>query len=262
MDNRVRLILGPPRSGTSMLQAALCQHPKVYGIYEPQRAIIWKEASDLAFQDVFQTPQRVFELFSQKKSTENLDSPDTIFVSKEVLGKILIHEPEDLIPSGTQIAYIFKSPLSAFNSMLRNSQNLVFGMYSNIEFFIGRYKKHADFMRKLIKNNFDIMAINFEDFVKQSESKLRELCKRWGISFSDKMLDWEHTGEGLWDKIAMNPTQRQALRDSSFHNVLMNNKRISPNISDKPLYTEEQSRLINQELGGIYNELNELTERN
>jgi hypothetical protein len=188
-----------------------------------------------------------------------LDSPDTVFVSKEVLGKTLIHEPEDLIPSGTQIAYIFKPPLSIFNSMLRNTQSPVFGKYTGEEFFIDRYKRNVAFVRELRKKGFDIKIINFEDFIRQSESKLRELCKKWGISFSDKMLDWEHTGERLWDKIAMNPIQRQGLKDLSFHDTLMSTTGISKKTKSAPLYTEEQAKMLDKELSGAYNELNELS---
>ena len=133
---------------------------------------------------------------------------------------LLIREPKKVLSS-----YIKKNEL-------KNSKEL--GYYDQYKIF-----------KYLLKNNEQIIIINSEDLILNTEKTLKKLCQKLKIQFDKKMLSWpkgERNSDGIWGQV----WYKNVINSTSFENNKLVKKIVIPN----------KYQDILKECNEIYEELN------
>ena len=133
---------------------------------------------------------------------------------------ILIRQPKKVISSYLK------------NNSLQNSKDLGFP---------DQYK----IFKYLLSNNLDIIVINADDLINNTDKTIKSLCKKLKINFTNKMLLWPkgmRKSDGIWGKVW-------------YKNVIQTNS-FQENISNRNYDIPEKYINILNECNKIYNELN------
>ncbi|XP_071941271.1 uncharacterized protein [Antedon mediterranea] len=114
-----------------------------------------------------------------------------------------------MLPKGYRHAFLIRNPVKVFPSwkkMLNNFQKALsseFRLENNNNNVPKRYGfgESLELYEHLIKTGIepDPIIIDSDDLLENPEMILREFCKRTGIQYDDKLLNWD-TGEGVLQK--------------------------------------------------------------
>jgi hypothetical protein len=172
------LIIGPPRSGTTLLASIIGSHKEVAVIIE-----------DLNF--------TIRKMTGKKFLGNKLCIPNQIEISKKgskysrLLKKIGLGKR---LPTSK---YSIKDYLSLPNfniiAILRDGNNVVSSIMSRgnkkFEEATYRWRRAVEIIDFLLKNNKNIIVINFEDLVVKTESTIRSVLDFLGLDYYPEILE-------------------------------------------------------------------------
>jgi|GEM_PF-5222399 len=251
---QIRMILGPPRSGTTVLQNALCEAENTQGIYEPIRVETFEDKKPLQYLNfsVFKSlddPECHPEIKKQPKKT---------FILKEAMGYFLAKLGNRIIPSDKDVerakpVFIFRDPYDTYNSIKK------VGWYP-INDFISIYKKCCNTCLELKKRFPDnITVVTYDQFMKNPGKILEKICKNWGLKFNDNLLNWK---KSVFDKISFHPNQRERMLRDGIHNTLLNQTGKLSDCKPKKLKLNFlERRKIRRELEPLYKQVSEIANK-
>jgi len=151
------------------------------------------------------SPDTEMEFQTIKEGQRKTGTPDYSFFSKEVPeGKFLIGKetighstmkdctlevfPDDEAIRATRPLFIFRDPRETLTSWLKN--NLI-PIEAGPEFFIQAYRHTY----KLLLHSLDVCeytsVITYDALCADPERHVREICRRWDLSFHSDMLAWK-----------------------------------------------------------------------
>jgi hypothetical protein len=206
---QIRYILGPQRSGTSLLQRALSTSANHLGIFEPLRA-------EIAFDK-----KLTYSVFKQTTDPEchtlMKEFPDKIFILKDALGRTIRRElGDEIFPSPNDIKrsaplFVFRNPLDTFRSVQRQ------GWYSH-DAFISLQEQAFTTFNKLKELYNNVSVITYEKLVSDPENYLRQICSKWNIKFENTMIEWN---KKYLDAVKYHPEGKKELLQTNFQSSLM-----------------------------------------
>jgi hypothetical protein len=170
-----RIIIGPCRSGTTMLLRSFRNHP----------------AALTEFQTI-------------KKGQRQDGAPDHRFFSRPVpADKFLIDKetigygtdedctlsvfPDDDAIRATRPLFIFREPRSTFESWLKN--NLVHPG-EDIRHFLQAFRHTYALLLHAIDVSGDVSVVTYEQLCRESRRHLEHICRKWDMPFHPGMLVW------------------------------------------------------------------------
>ena len=184
----IRIILGPPRSGTTALQNALCEAKNSLGLYEPIRAERLMDNCTLA---TFK-----YRAFLDYDNPDLLDvmqrNKGKLFILKDGLGKTLSKwakkiflEHDDIVERGKPL-FIFRNPVYTFNSFKK------LNWHQTADDFVKENKMVIDVFNKLKDKHPDDVEVTTEEKLSSNPKKvLKNICNFWGIDYTDNMVNWK-----------------------------------------------------------------------
>ena len=185
-DPQIRFIVACPRSGSTLLMRIFAESP-VCAV--TSRLILMGKAGSR-------------ELFSPDYSILEDSSHHSVFVSGMNLGKrFLICKEElgnnsqkgeclyDVCPSPSAYAkvrpiFLIRDPIRVFDSWKNvgwtDAQSLI-DCYTNMFGMLHRAPAHA------------VSCLLYERLIQEPETEVKRICARWGVPFSETMLNFEHS---------------------------------------------------------------------
>jgi len=226
-------VIGPPRSGTTLLMRMLAAHSQIYSRAEPHLLtplahLGYFDTVDAAPFDHLQAAEAAREFVADLPRGE-ADYLDACRAYMDVLyGRMLAAR------GGGKPFFVDKTPANAlvlpFVSrvypearyvVLTRHPAAVFGSYAN-SFFDGDYEAARRFnpilnryvpamARFLRARAVPLVQVGYETLVQQPEAEMRRVCAFLGVEFEPGMVDYgEHAfeGKGLGDPVTVNRQSR------------------------------------------------------
>ncbi|MCK6555689.1 sulfotransferase [Candidatus Binatia bacterium] len=230
---RLILVIGPPRSGTTLLMRMLAAHSQIYSRAEPHLLtplahLGYYDTVDAAPYDHLQAAQSVREFVADLPGGES-DYLDACRAYMDTLyGRMLAARGGgkrffvDKTPANALVLpFIGKVYPTARYVVLTRHPAAVFGSYAN-SFFDGDYDAARRFnpildryvpamARFLRARTVPLVQVGYERLVQQPEAELRRVCEFLGVEFEPKMIDYgeqRFEAGGLGDPVTVNRQTR------------------------------------------------------
>ncbi|HVM97858.1 MAG TPA: sulfotransferase, partial [Candidatus Acidoferrales bacterium] len=233
MEQQLLFVIGPPRSGSTLLMRMLSSHSQIYSRAEPHLLtplahLGYFDTVDAAPFDHLQAAQAARELVADLPRGEKdyLDAcrayTDTIY------GRILAACGEgkpfflDKTPAnGLILPFLSKLYPRARYIVLTRHPAAVFSSYAN-SFFDGDYEAARRFnpilnryvpamARFLREREVPLIQVGYEQLVQQPEAEMRRVFDFLGLSFEPGVIDYgshSHDSRGLGDPIGVDKHTR------------------------------------------------------
>lgn len=228
IEPRLIFVIGPPRSGTTLLMRMLSSHSQIYSRAEPHLLtplahLGYFDTVDAAPFDHLQAAQAAKELVAELPRAEE-DYLDACRAYVDVLyGRLLESK------GGGKRFFLDKTPANALvlpfitrlypkarYVVLTRHPAAVFSSYAN-SFFDGDYESARRFnpilnryvpamARLLREQRVPLAHVHYEQLVQQPEADMRRVCDLLGLPFEPGMIEYgEHAFEsrGLGDPIGV-----------------------------------------------------------
>lgn len=234
MDYRMVFLIGPPRSGTTMLERMLSSHSLIQGGPEPHILTplahlgVWAKVDKAPYDQILSAEAQ--KLFVEQLPNKENDYWKACRAYCDVLySQYLIAKGDKKICLDKTPAYSLVLPFiakvypDAKYIILTRHPLATFSSFAN-SFFDGDYKvanEHnpilnryipaiADFLRK---KEVDIYHIRYEDLVKKPEEQFEQICAFLEIPFEPEAIDYgksddENHRQGLGDPLGVKQHSR------------------------------------------------------
>lgn len=185
-------IVGMPRSGTTLIEAVVAAHPRVFGCGERLamppivEALLAKDTGDRQRDDNFSGNARR----SYLTGLPSLGSADH-FTDKQPFNFEAVGLIARLFPEAT-IIYVRRNPLETCLSIYRQEFNKAWTFVHELSDIAAVYEHHALLMREwqlLLPGRFK--TIQYEPFVADFESEARGLITACGLEWDASCLDFQ-----------------------------------------------------------------------
>ena len=233
MESRLLFVIGPPRSGTTLLMRMLGAHSAIYSRAEPHLLtplahLGYYETVDAAPFDHLQAAQAAREFVAELPRREE-DYVDACRAYMDILyGRMLAARGKgkplflDKTPSNALILpFITKLyPLARYIVLTRHPA-AVFSSYAN-SFFDGDYEaarrfnpilnRYVPAMARLLgERRVPLIQMGYEQLVQQPETEMRRVCEFLVLAFEPGTIDYgkhEHEAGGLGDPLTVDKHTR------------------------------------------------------
>jgi hypothetical protein len=232
-ESRLIFLIGPPRSGTTLLMRMLSAHSEIYSRAEPHLLtplahLGYYDAVDAAPFDHLQAAQAVKELVAELPAGEQ-DYLDACRAYVDVIyGRLLATRGQgkryflDKTPANALVLpFITKLYPRARYVVLTRHPAAVFSSYAN-SFFDGDYEaarrfnpilnRYVPAMARLLRAaDVPLARVGYEDLVQRPEEEMRRVCDFLGVSFEPGMIDYglqSFESRGLGDPISVDKYMR------------------------------------------------------
>jgi hypothetical protein len=226
MEARLIFVIGPPRSGTTLLMRMLSSHSQIYSRAEPHLLsplahLGYYDNVDAAPFDHLQAAQALRELVADLPRGEQ-DYLDACRAYTDTLyGRVLAAQGKgkplflDKTPAnGLILPFLSKLYPHARYVVLTRHPAAVFSSYAS-SFFDGDYEAARRFnpilnryvpamARFLRQRAVPLIQVGYETLVQQPEAEMRRVCEFLGLSFEPQTIEYgrqEHDTQGLGDPI-------------------------------------------------------------
>jgi len=233
IESRLLFVIGPPRSGTTLLMRMLSSHSQIYSRAEPHLLtplahLGYFDTVDTAPFDHLQAAQAAKELVAELPRGEE-DYLDACRAYVDLLyGRLLDSRGGgkqfflDKTPANALVLpFITKLYPKARYVVLTRHPAAVFSSYAN-SFFDGDYEaarrfnpilnRYVPAMARLLREQrVPLVTVGYEQLVQQPEAEMRRVCDFLALPFEPSMVDYgEHAFEshGLGDPIGVNQHSR------------------------------------------------------
>ena len=228
IEPRLIFLVGPPRSGTTLLMRMLNSHSAIYSRAEPHLLtplahLGYFDNVDAAPFDHLQAAQAIKELVAELPRGED-DYIDACRAYVDVLyGRLLDHNGRgkrfflDKTPANALVLpFITKLYPQARYVVLTRHPAAIFSSYAN-SFFDGDYdaarrfnpilNRYVPAMARLLRDQrVPLVQVRYEELVRQPELEMRRVCEFLGVPFEPGMIEYgDHAFEsqGLGDPIGV-----------------------------------------------------------
>lgn len=189
----VRLLISPCRSGSTAFMHAMSQNPQVQAMYQPIKTSMRETGyPDYSF---FDGSHKIFK-----------DYPNKVFVIKETIGHANVAECTlEVFPNPKAViyskpVYLFREPVETWNSWKKH--NLAGNSWqelnltelegkSNLNLFLKSYSHVYQSFKTSQLISPEVSCLTREHLLRDCKRVLQILCRKWDISFSNSMIDWE-----------------------------------------------------------------------
>jgi hypothetical protein len=233
MEPRLLFVIGPPRSGTTLLMRMLSSHSAIYSRAEPHLLtplahLGYYDTVDAAPFDHLQAARATRDFVADLPRGEQ-DYLDACRAYTDILyGRILAARGKgkplflDKTPANALVwPFITKLYPQARYIVLTRHPAAVFSSYAN-SFFDGDYdaarrfnpilNRYVPAMARLLRERpVALIQVGYEQLVRQPETEMRRMCEFLGLSFEPEAIEYgrhEHTVGGLGDPITVNKHTR------------------------------------------------------
>ena len=229
METRLIFVIGPPRSGTTLLMRMLSSHSQIYSRAEPHLLtplahLGYYGTVDAAPFDHLQAAQAAREFVADLPSGEQdyLEACraycDTLYgrmLAARGTGKLLFL---DKTPANALILpFISKLYPCARYIVLTRHPAAIFSSYAN-SFFDGDYEaarrfnpilnRYVPAMARFLRSRpVPLLQLGYEQLVQQPEAEMRRVFAFLGVPFEAGAIEYgqhEHDGKGLGDPLGVN----------------------------------------------------------
>jgi len=226
MEPRLLFLIGPPRSGTTLLMRMLSSHSDIYSRAEPHLLtplahLGYFDTVDAAPFDHLQAAQAAKELVAELPEGENDYLAACRAYVDLLYGRLLASK------GGGKRFFLDKTPANALvlpfitrlypharYVVLTRHPAAVFSSYAN-SFFDGDYEaarrfnpilnRYVPAMARLLREDkVPLVRVRYEELVRNPEAEMRRVCDFLGLPFEPRMIDYgEQTFEshGLGDPL-------------------------------------------------------------
>ncbi len=233
MEPRLLFVIGPPRSGTTLLMRMLGSHSAIYSRAEPHLLtplahLGYYDTVDAAPFDHLQAAQSVRQFVAELPHGE-ADYLDACRAYTDVLyGRMLAARGKgkpwflDKTPANALVLpFITKLYPRARYVVLTRHPAAVFSSYAN-SFFDGDYEAARRFnpilnryvpamARFLRERNAPLIQIGYEQLVQHPEAEMRRVCDFLELPFEPDIIEYgqhEHDSKGLGDPLTVDKHTR------------------------------------------------------
>jgi hypothetical protein len=233
IEPRLIFLIGPPRSGTTLLMRMLSSHSQIYSRAEPHLLtplahLGYFDTVDAAPFDHLQAAQAAKELVAELPRGEE-DYLDACRAYVDVLyGRLLASKGSgkrfflDKTPANALVLpFITKLYPKAHYVVLTRHPAAVFSSYAN-SFFDGDYEaarrfnpilnRYVPAMARLLREQrVPLVHVRYERLVQHPEAEMRRVCEFLELPFEPRMIEYgEHNFEsrGLGDPISVSRHSR------------------------------------------------------
>lgn len=240
----IRYIIGPPRSGTSAFQRALCQISGQPGIYEPIR---YEQLWGGGFKG------RIFKTATNRTCHPLLaQAPHKPHILKDIMGYNFLEEAasgfSNSIIKRSQPVFIFRDPMAATNSLKKA------GWYS-AAYFIESYERGYHFWKNMHDKGLPVSIITQEEATSaQGPQILQTICQSWGLGHNIDPAQWS---DNYFDLVHYEPEQKAEISKSGSHGSLINSKGLSGEFNKKSglILTKKEQKLVTDRLQPLYDDI-------
>jgi sulfotransferase family protein len=233
MESRLIFVIGPPRSGTTLLMRMLSSHSQIYSRAEPHvlsplAHLGYYDTVDAAPFDHLQAAQAIREFVAELPRAEQ-DYLDACRAYADVLyGRMLAARGKgkpffvDKTPANALILpFIVKLYPRARYIALTRHPAAIFSSYAN-SFFDGDYvaarrfnpvlNRYVPAMARLLRERaVPLIEVRYEHLVRHPEDEMRRVFDFLGLQFEPGTVDYgqhEHDTKGLGDPLTVNKETR------------------------------------------------------
>ncbi len=233
MESRLLFVIGPPRSGTTLLMRMLSSHSAIYSRPEPHLLsplahLGYYDTVDSAPFDHLQAAQAVREFVADLPRGEQ-DYLDACRAYTDILyGRMLAARGQgkplflDKTPANALILpFITKLYPRARYVVLTRHPAAVFSSYAK-SFFDGDYEaarrfnpilnRYVPAMARLLRERpVPLIHVAYEQLVQQPEAEMRRVCDFLGVPFEPGTIEYgrhQHAAGGLGDPITVDKHTR------------------------------------------------------
>jgi hypothetical protein len=241
----VKLILGPPRSGTSLLQRVICETPSVYGLYEPLRQEL-KTFGKLKY--------KPYEPFGSATLHDDMKRlPTKTFIVKEALGGKLPIRLENVLPDPDKTVPRLK-PVFIFRHPLKTWQSIKARKWMSISSFIRLYTKNYQLFRRLQSAYpTHVFLVLHDHFVSNSATVLHALSQFWQVALNPVST----FKASYYEKVFYSKNQIKEAAEKPVHQTLFshNSIKVLQNTHQDTSITDDEAKRINTELMPLWHRL-------
>lgn len=229
MESRLLFVIGPPRSGTTLLMRMLSAHSKIYSRAEPHLLtplahLGYYDTVDAASFDHLQAAQAVREFVAELPGGEQ-DYLDACRAYTDILyGRMLAARGRgkpfflDKTPANALVLpFITKLYPRARYVVLTRHPAAIFSSYAN-SFFDGDYdaarrfnpilNRYVPAMARLLRERpVALVHVEYEQLVAAPEANMRRVCGFLGLDFEPEMIEYgaqAFDSTGLGDPLSVN----------------------------------------------------------
>lgn len=229
MEQRLLFVIGPPRSGSTLLMRMLSSHSAIYSRPEPHLLtplahLGYYDSVDAAPFDHLQAAQATREFVADLPGGEQ-DYLDACRAYVDVLyGRMLAGRGQgkplflDKTPAnGLILPFLTKLYPRARYIVLTRHPAAVFSSYAN-SFFDGDFEaarrfnpilnRYVPAMARFIRERaVPLIQVGYEQLVQNPEAEMERVCDFLGLQFEPGMIDYgahEHDSKGLGDPVNVN----------------------------------------------------------
>jgi len=233
MEPRLLFVIGPPRSGTTLLMRMLSSHSAIYSRPEPHLLtplahLGYYDTVDAAPFDHLQAAQAVRELVADLPRGEQ-DYLDACRAYTDILyGRVLAARGKgkplflDKTPANALVLpFITKLYPKARYVVLTRHPAAVFSSYAN-SFFDGDYdaarrfnailNRYVPAMARLLRERpVPLIQVHYEELVQDPEAVMRRVFEFLGLAFEPGTIEYgqhEHEAKGLGDPLTVDKHTR------------------------------------------------------
>jgi len=233
MESRLLFVIGPPRSGSTLLMRMLSSHSAIYSRAEPHLLtplahLGYYDSVDAAPFDHLQAAQSTREFVAELPAGED-DYLDACRAYTDILyGRMLAARGKgkplflDKTPAnGLILPFIAKLYPQARYLVLTRHPAAVFSSFAN-SFFDGDYEAARRFnpilnryvpamARFLRERRVPLIHVGYERLVQQPEAEMRRVCEFLGLPFEPGIIDYgshAHDSKGLGDPLTVDKHTR------------------------------------------------------
>jgi hypothetical protein len=212
----VIFLVSQPRSGSTLLQKMLAEHPAVHTTSEPwvmlPPAYSLREDGMEATYDwnLAQTGLKTFldELPRGRKDyVEGLsrmfgylyrqalkDKKRSLFLDKTPRYYLILSELRDILPK-SKIVLLFRNPLSVLSSIVRTWVKPNWLSLANYE---NDFLEAPTCLLEAKSRDDSVASVQYEDLVQRPAQEIKRLCEEIGLEFVPSMVEYGEEGDEKW----------------------------------------------------------------
>lgn len=233
IEDRLLFVIGPPRSGSTLLMRMLSSHSEIYSrpephLFGPLAHLGYFETVEKAPFDQFQAADAMRAIVADLPEGEE-DYVDACRAYVDILyGRLLAARGAgrrfflDKTPANALVLpFITRLYPNARYVVLTRHPAAVFSSFAN-SFFDGDYEaahrfnpileRYVPAMARLLREaSVPLIQVGYEQLVSDPEGEMRRVCDFLGLEFEPDMVEYgkkEFSGKGLGDPITVNRESR------------------------------------------------------